>query len=297
MRILVAGWHGQVARALSSRVANRSDVVAYAVGRAAQDLSGTPGIAQTLFGIAPEVIVNAAGYMNVDGAEDEPEEALHQNMAGAAQLAALAARRNLPIIHLSTAHVYSGEKQGAYSESDAAHPLNAYGRSKLESERALAEANPRHVILRTAWIYSPFGQNFVKSILERAARDSEIPLVDDQYGSPTYALHLADAILQICKQITTSPSEEYWGIYHAAGSGTASWHDIAEFVFKTSSALGGPSATARPISHSSYQTRSRRPENSRLDCAKLESVFGVEFPDWHLGVDDCLRHLLEARPC
>jgi dTDP-4-dehydrorhamnose reductase len=292
MRVLTAGWHGQVAHALSALLATRTDVSAYAVGRPALDLATVPGVARTLFDIAPDVVINAAAYTNVDGAEDEPERARRHNAAGAAGLAAYAAKRGIPIIHLSSAYVFDGHQSRPYVESDPPQPSNAYGRSKLDSEQAIATANPRHIVLRTAWLYSPYGSNFVSTMLDRARSESAIDVVADQYGTPTYAAHLADAILGIATMVVDTPSAAYWGTYHAAGSGRASWFDIASHAFRASAALGGPTAAAHPISSANYPTRAARLANSQLDCTRLREVFGIELPDWRTGVDDCVRQLL-----
>jgi dTDP-4-dehydrorhamnose reductase len=294
MRVLTAGWHGQIAHALSALIAMRTDVTAYAVGRPALDLASVPGVARTLFDIEPDVVINAAAYTNVDGAEDEPERAAQHNASGAAGLAAHAARRGIPIIHLSTAYVYDGSQTRPYTEADPTRPLNAYGRSKLDSERATADANPRHIILRTSWIHSPYGSNFVESMVRRARTEDAVDVVSDQFGCPTYATHLADTILQIITQLIEAPSDDHWGIYHAAGAGSASWFDIASRTFEASAALGGPTANARPISAEDYPTRATRLANSELDCTKLANVFGITMPDWREGVDDCVRHLLDA---
>lgn len=292
MRILVAGWHGQVAHALSERTAGRSDIEAFAVGRPALDLTDNPSVGRSVFGIEPNIIINTAAFTDVDGAEVEPVKALRQNVIGAANLASDAARREIPIIHLSTAHVFDGVKTEPYREDDITRPLNSYGRSKLESERSVANANPRHVIVRTGWIFSPFGRNFAKTMLRRARCDDTIEVVSDQTGSPTYALHLADALLDIAAGLVNNPDPAVYGVYHAAGSGQASWHEMAAHLFKTSRELGGPTAGLRPISHRHYPVRSARAANACLDCGKLDRQFGIKLPEWQVGVDDCVRRLL-----
>ncbi|MGI9425399.1 MAG: dTDP-4-dehydrorhamnose reductase [Hyphomicrobiaceae bacterium] len=294
MRILVAGWHGQVARALSELVATRTDIQAYAVGRPALDLSDSAGISRTLFGISPDIIINTAGYTDVDGAEAEPLEALRYNSVGAASLAARAHANGIPIIHLSSALVFDGVKTEPYIEEDAPRPINAYGRSKLASESAVAQANPQHIVLRTAWIYSQFGSNFVKSMLRRAGEGKPIELVNDEFGSPTYALHLADAIFRIAAHVLEHPGPNVWGTYHVAGDGGASWFELAQRTFDVSGALGGPSADLIPISQVDYPSRAARPLNVLLDGGKLERVFGIALPQWRDGVDDCVRKLLNV---
>ena len=208
MRILVAGWHGQVAMALSEAATRRDDVEAYAVGRPALDLTDRPSIGRTLFGITPDVIINTAAYTDVDGAEREPHIADRRNTEGAAALANQAARIGVPIIHLSTVYVFDGDKPAAYVEDDPAQPINAYGRSKQAGEAAVADANARHVILRTGWVYSPFGRNFVRNILDRGARETALAIDDEQRGSPTYAPHLATAILDIAARVAQAATAD-----------------------------------------------------------------------------------------
>ena len=292
MRILVAGWHGQVAHALSERTARRTDITAFAVGRPALDLTDNPSVGRSVFGIEPDVIINTAAFTDVDGAEDQPMKAQRQNVIGAANLASDAARREIPIIHLSTAHVFDGEKTAPYCEDDDARPLNSYGRSKLESERCVAAVNPRHVIVRTGWIFSPYGRNFVKSMLGRAGDEGTIDVVADQTGSPTYALHLADALLDLAAGLVKRPDPTLFGIYHAASSGQASWYGVSQRVFEASQRLGGPVMQLRPISHQQYPVGSARANNACLDCDKLKRHFGITLPDWRDGVDDCVQRLL-----
>ncbi len=288
MRILVAGWHGQVALALSTAAARRDDVEAYAVGRPALDLADRPAIARTLFGIAPDVIINTAAYTDVDGAEAEPAIAFRRNSEGAAGLARQAARMGIPIIHLSTAYVFDGSKSSAYSETDATAPINVYGNSKWRGEQAVAEANPKHLILRTGWVHSPDGRNFITSVLGQAMTADRIDVVGNEYGSPTYAPHLADAIIELAARIRQSDGPAPWGIYHIANPGSASWFDVAQRVFETSGKTGGPAARAVPVRGNAPTTgRARRPANAALDCSKLADIFGISLPDWQTGVDHC----------
>lgn len=292
MRILVAGWHGQVARALAEVAARTPEITAFAVGRPALDLSDSPSVGRTLFGISPDVVVNTAAYTDVEGAEAEPHKAIRQNALGAANLAARAAQQQMPIIHISTGHVFDGRKPEPYTEEDPPAPLNVYGRSKLDSELAVAAANPHHIILRTTWIYSPQGRNFVRSMLHRAQTADTFDLVDDQIGSPTYATHLAEAIVAIAIRLASQPSDVSWGTYHAAGTGTVSWHGLAEHTFAVSRGRGGPSATARPIKTADYPSQAARPMNSSLDCAKLENEFSLRLPNWQDGVEACVNAIL-----
>ena len=295
MRILVAGWHGQVAAALTERAAGRAGISAYAVGRAALDLCDSPSVGRTLFGMSPDVIVNTAAYTNVEGAEDEHQRAFRLNAIGSRNLSRQAHRLGVPIIHLSTCHVFDGEQSTPYSESDPVGPVNVYGRSKLESESVVAHENPRHVILRTSWIYSPFGRNFVRTMVERIGQTDHVDVVDDEFGSPTYAVHLADAIFDIAEMITSQPTAARWGIFHAAGAGRASWFDIAERTFAAARKTRAATPCVNAIKRTSYPVRAARPRNSCLDGSKLADIFDVRLPDWRDGVDDCVERILAGR--
>ena len=262
------------------------------MGRPALDLCSVPSIRRALFEISPDVVINTAAYTDVDSAEREPQKAFELNVNGAAAIAAEAAQAKVPIVHLSTDYVFDGKKSAPYTEDDEPSPTSVYGLSKLQGEVAVADANAKHVILRTAWIYSPEGRNFVTTMIERARQSSKIEVVDDQIGSPTYARHLADLILSIAVQVVSQPAASAWGVYHAAGSGGVSWCGLAQEVFAVSREIGGPVAQIRPINSSQYPTVAARPQYAQLDCAKLERTFGLEMPDWREGVRDCVRRLL-----
>lgn len=295
MRILVAGWHGQIAMALSEAATRRDDVQAYAVGRPALDLTDRPAIGRTLFGIAPDVIINTAAYTDVEGAEREPHIAARRNTEGAAALARHAARLGVPIIHLSTVYVFDGEKSAAYREDDPARPINAYGRSKRAGEQAVASINPRHIILRTGWVYSPFGRNFVSLVLERGRRESALEIDDLQCGSPTYAPHLANAILDVAAHVaiarTSDTANDLWGTYHVADTGTARWCDIADETYAVASERGCPPAQVVPTARRSADL-APRPQNATLDCTKLQQAFGLRLPTWQQAVRDCVTRIV-----
>lgn len=291
MRILVAGWHGQVARALSAAAARRADVKAYAVGRPALDLCDRPSVGRTLFGIAPDVIINTAAYTDVEGAESEPEIARRRNTDGAAALSRQAARIGVPVIHLSTVYVFDGGKAGPYVETDDTAPINAYGCSKRDGEAAVVAANPRHVILRTGWIYGPDGANFVTNVLARAARGEALEVADDQRGSPTYAPALADGILEIAAQVAGRAADDaVWGVYHVADGGETDWHGFA------AAALGLSTRVAQDyvltaVSSKVLPVRAPRPANATLACGKLKERFGIALPEWRVSLADCVRRI------
>lgn len=310
IKILVTGTSGQVVSSLkaSSKVAIREDAkspassertfVIASVGRPAFDLAQPALFANLLAEYAPDVVINAAAYTAVDKAESERDAAFAANAAGAGALAQACAVRMTPIIHISTDYVFDGKKSYPYVETDAVDPKSVYGRSKLDGERLVTAAQPQHVILRTAWVHSPYGNNFVKTMLRLAETRAELGVVDDQWGTPSYAPHLADVILAIAETLVDSRHDgvDRWGIYHAAGTGeSTTWCGFARHVFAEAAALGLPNAKVNPIPTSAYPTPATRPANSRLDTTKLESAFGTTMPDWRLGVAACVAELAKNR--
>ena len=196
----------------------------------------------------------------------------------------------MPLIQLSTDYVFAGTGSVAYVETDPPGPVGVYGATKYAGELAVAAACPQHVILRTAWVHSPHGTNFVRTMLRLAASRAEIGVVDDQIGNPTYAPHLASAIIAIAQRMRQPGPPA--GIYHAAGSGETTWAGFAREIFRLSAARGGPLATVNPITTAQFPTPARRPANSRLDCGKLARDFSLALPDWPDGTAACIARLL-----
>lgn len=289
MQVLVTGGQGQLARALSEAARGRAGMTLVALGRLALDLLDGDAIERALGERQPDVLVNCAAYTAVDRAESEPERVFAVNAAAAGALASAAHRVGIPIVHISTDYVFDGAKGARYTEQDAPNPQTVYGRSKLEGEQRVALANPRHLILRTAWIHGPFGQNFVRTILRLASERPEIGVVADQHGCPTYACDLAAAILDLLAARLDRTSA---GVYHVAGSGEATWHDVAERVIAAAVGHGLRPVPIRPITSEQYPALARRPADSRLDCEKLHRDFGVRLPAWPQGVERCVERLL-----
>jgi dTDP-4-dehydrorhamnose reductase len=295
MRIAVTGRTGQVVQSLLAQ-AEAAGVTVIPVGRPELDLAQPGNALQALGESRPDCIVSAAAYTAVDKAETEPDLAMRINGEGAGAVAAAAAALGVPLIHVSTDYVFDGMAPQPWRESDATAPLSAYGRSKLAGEEAVAASGADWTILRTAWVYSPYGANFVKTMLRLAEARDEIGVVSDQLGSPTSALDLADAIIAVAKALVTSPgAASLRGVFHAAGTGEASWADLAETVFAASAELGGPSAKVRRIATIDYPTPARRPSNSRLDCSLLAQRHGLRLPPWQESVRSCVAALL-AQP-
>jgi dTDP-4-dehydrorhamnose reductase len=249
------------------------------------DLADASSIAGALAHARPDVIVSAAAYTAVDKAESEAELAYAVNATGPGAVAAAARAIGAQLIHLSTDYVFDGSKPTPYTESDAVAPLGVYGASKLAGEQAVLAQDPTAVICRTAWVYSPFGANFVKTILRLAGGRDELGVVADQMGNPTSALDIADAVIGIARKMVADPGTPR-GVFHMTGTGGTNWADFAEAIFAASAAHGGPHAQVRRITTADYPTPARRPANSRFDCSRLEQDYGIRLPEWR-----------NSRPC
>ncbi|MBD9455597.1 dTDP-4-dehydrorhamnose reductase [Rhizobium sp. RHZ02] len=291
MRIAVTGKQGQVVSALLER-GSVAGVEIVAVGRPELDLVDRASIRAVFSQIKPDVIVSAAAYTAVDKAESEEELAFVVNAEGPTAIAEVAKGLGIPIMHLSTDYVFSGDKQGLYVETDATGPVSAYGRSKLAGEQGIAAANPNHVILRTAWVYSPFGANFVKTMLRLAETRDALNVVADQRGSPTSALDIADAVIAIAKRLSADNDENLRGIFHLTGSGEATWADFAEAIFAGLKTKNGKVVSVGRITTADYPTPAKRPANSRLSNDKLKQTYGIVLPDWKESTKVVLDRLL-----
>ena len=292
MRIAVTGREGQVVRSLVERAERRSDVTIIPLGRPEFDLGHPEGIAAAIVTVRPDIVVSAAAYTAVDQAEDEPDLARAMNETGAGAVAAAAAACGAPVIHLSTDYVFAGDLYRPYVETDPTGPHGVYGRTKLAGETAVAAANPRHVILRTAWVYSPFGKNFVRTMLSLAADRDVVRVVADQLGNPTSALDIADGILEIAPQLLGQVPAEHFGVFHLAGTGSSHWAGFAAAIFEASAAIGGPSARVEAITTADFPTKARRPANSRLSTDRLNHVFGWRAPKWQASCAAVVQRLI-----
>lgn len=296
MRLLIAGWHGQLARALVEAAPSAADVTALAVGRPALDICEPVSIARNLADFGPDVVINTAAWTEVDRAETEPGPCFRLNRDGARLLATEAARRGAAIIHVSSDHVFDGTKPAPYVETDPAAPLSVYGRSRLEGEAAVADANPRHVVLRMSWMFGPTGKNFVRSMVARAlAGERQVRVVEDHVGTPTYAPHLALAVLAVARRLAAREAAAPSGVFHAAGSGETSWRGLAEATFAalTRHGVAVPDVTA--IRARDWPTAAPRPANARLDSSRLADALGIRLPHWREGVEACVARLVASR--
>ncbi|MER9603769.1 dTDP-4-dehydrorhamnose reductase [Mesorhizobium sp. M0243] len=295
MRLVVTGRDGQVAASLLEAGQAAAGVEVIAIGRPQLDLSRPDTVIEAIAAAKPDIVVSAAAYTAVDQAEDEPDLAFAVNAVGAGKVAQAAACLGVPVIHLSTDYVFDGTKAGAYEETDETAPRNAYGVSKLAGEQAVAAANPRHLILRTAWAYSPFSRNFVKTMLKLANDRDEIAVVADQWGNPTSAIDIADAILHAATMLHENKGSAAFGIYHLAGTGETNWSGFARHILDTSRVFGGPWARVRDIATMDYPTKARRPANSRLSTAKFTATYGWTAPEWQQSAKEIVSRLLDGQ--
>lgn len=293
MHIVVTGKQGQVVQSLLRRGAE-TGVEISAVGRPEMDLADPASIAAAFSALRPDVIVSAAAYTAVDKAETESDLAIAVNGAGPGAVAQAAKALGVPLIHISTDYVFDGTLDRPYVESDPTGPTGVYGASKLAGEQAVLRGHEDSAVLRVAWIYSPFGGNFVKTMLRLAGDRDELGVVGDQVGNPTSALAIADGILQVATNMVSTSSPELRGIFHMTAPGEASWADFAQAIFAASAARGGPSASVRSIGTADYPTPATRPANSRLDCGLIARVYGVTLPDWRTSLDDVMDRLQPA---
>lgn len=275
MRILVTGKDGQVAQALAEQAKGHELVFA---ARPDFDLSQPATIEAMIARVQPDLIVSAAAYTAVDKAESEPELAMAINGDGPGVLARAGAKIGAPIIHLSTDYVFDGSLDRPWREDDSTGPLGVYGATKLAGEKAVQASGADYAVMRLAWVYSPFGNNFVKTMLRLAETRDALNVVEDQQGCPSSALDIATAILAVTEHWQREGASK--GVYHFAGSGETNWADFARAIFAESAKRGGPTADVTGIPSSDYPTPAKRPANSRLDCSRFTETFGYRAPAW-----------------
>ena len=290
MNILVTGRHGQLAQSLAER---GGDAIILA-GRPELDLA-IPGSARSaILAARPDLIINSAAFTAVDLAETEEAQAQRINAAAAGEVAAAAYELGVPIMQISTDYVFDGRATEPYTETAATNPINAYGRTKLAGEDAVRAATPDHLILRTSWLISPFGKNFVDTMIDLGQQRDSLSVVSDQRGNPTSALDLAEAILVVARRLATGDRTGFGQTYHLAGSGTASWLDLAVAVQCDLALLGRKSANVIPITTADWPTPAARPLFSALDTAKFTRDFGHVMPDWRASLPRIVRRLSQT---
>lgn len=286
MRIVVTGVSGQLVQSLGERAHQFPNIELIKLGRPQLNLEKPGDAIPAILAAAPDIVINAAAYTNVDQAEVESERAFRLNAEAAGEIAEAAEQIGAAIVQISTDYVFDGQRVDPYDEDAPTNPLSVYGRSKLEGEERVRAANSQFAIVRTAWVYSPFGRNFVKSIMLAAGTCNEITVVQDQRGNPTSALDLADGLLSM---IETGAG---WGqTYNLAGTGAASWYEFAVEIMANCKALGLPNVPIVPIGKNQWSTRAVRPSNSMLNSEKFRRAFGFKMPEWRSSLRQTIGRL------
>lgn len=291
MLILATGGNGQLGLELQRLQGDNVRVVA--LPRATLDIADPISVERAIAGERWSAVVNAAAYTAVDRAENAVAEAWRVNALGPAVLATETAKAAIPLIQVSTDYIFAGDNAHFYTEDDPVRPLGVYGASKLGGEWAVRTANPRHVIVRTAWVFSAHGANFVKTMLRLAADRRVLSVVDDQHGCPTSAADLAVSLLTIATRLARDP-EAPLGTYQFVNAGETTWCGFAREIMAGARARGGASAEVRPITTADYPTPARRPANSRLSTALLEQDFGIVPRPWREALAEVLDELIQS---
>lgn len=292
MKVLVTGANGQVGSEFShSTLAKKLNIEIFACDRKQLDITLLNNVEALINEHQPDVIINTAAYTAVDKAEDDADAAFAINELGPANLAKACHKFNIPLIQISTDYVFNGNKQGAYTEQDTPDPQGVYGKSKLAGELAVINAHSMHYIVRVAWVFGEYGNNFVKTMLRLAGNDS-LNIVADQFGGPTWAKDIADVCLLLAHRATsaTEDAPEY-GIYHYAGDVKTSWSGFSQAIFKSAINIGNISSQpqVKEIPTSEYPTPAQRPHNSTLNCNKIHQALNITSSNWQLGLEHVLK--------
>ena len=285
LKILISGKTGQVAVELQKHLAGLGELIV--LGRDVLDLSQPDQIRAQVRAHKPDLLIIAAAHTAVDQAENEPELAFAINAIAPGVFAEEAAAQGIPLIHYSTDYVFDGRKPAPYTEDDATNPLGVYGKSKLAGELAIAASGAQHLILRTCWVYSTHGKNFLLTMQRLLQERSELRVVADQIGAPTWAGTIAQSTRALIERWQSGDAAA-WGTYHLTASGETSWFGFTQAIAGHLTAQGKACATLEPIPASAYPTPAARPQNSRLDCSKLAREWGVAQPDWEAALSACL---------
>lgn len=288
LEILIIGRNGQVGRELQYRLANAGTL--HVPTREQFDLTRPEQMREHIQAVRPDLIINAAAHTGVDLAESEEVLALAINATAPTVMAEEAARLGVPFVHYSTDYVFDGSKQGPYIEEDAGNPLNAYGRTKLAGEEAIRAVGGEHLILRTSWVYSLHGRNFLLTMQRLLQEKPELRIVADEIGAPTWAGTIAEATGSLIAHWRDGYPGP-WGVYHLSGLGETSWFGFAEEIGRHLQAEGNACAKLVPIPSRDYPTPAERPLNSRLDCSRLQARWDIQLPHWQAGLTQCLATL------
>lgn len=291
MRILIAGSHGQLGSELVRFASKKHTLLA--VDHDVLDITDLDAILRCCDDFQPDVVINAAAYTAVDKAESDVEAAFAVNRDGPANLARVCESKGITLIHVSTDYVFDGSKQGAYRENDAVAPLGVYGTGKLAGEQAVLKYCPNSIILRTSWVFSSHGNNFVKTMLRLAVDREELSVVGDQHGCPTSAAELARAI---CAVIDKDMNDQHWGVYHFCQPEPTTWFGFARMIFEMASEqeLNLKIRTVNAITTEDYPTPAKRPVNSVMDCTKFSQTFGFSIKPWSESLLEVIKELKHA---
>ncbi|RYU61823.1 dTDP-4-dehydrorhamnose reductase [Aliivibrio finisterrensis] len=285
MRVLITGCYGQVGHCLTAQLVNKASTIVLALDRDQLDITNQDAVNAIADDFQPTIIINAAAHTAVDKAEDEVDLSYTINRDGPSYLAQAAQRVGAAMLHISTDYVFEGNKIGEYDERDVTHPQGVYGESKLAGEIAVAKACDKHIILRTAWVFGENGNNFVKTMLQLGATRDALNIVGDQFGGPTYAGDIANALITIAERISQGDTVDY-GVYHYSGFPHVSWYEFADAIFDTAKEQGvittKPSLTS--ITTDQYPTPAKRPSNSCLNINKITDAFSIEASDWQAAL-------------
>jgi len=285
-KILITGAGGQVGQELAN-ADTTCEIIA--LTRSELDITHKISVREAVHAHQPDIIINAAAYTAVDKAEQEPKRAYAINRDGVKYLAQACAKNSIPLLHISTDFVFDGEKKTAYTEDDSIAPLGVYSQSKAEGEVILRELLPEHINLRTSWVFSSTGNNFVKTMLRLGKERDQLNIVSDQQGCPTSASSISETLMLIAHRYLEGKLIP-WGTYHYSNQPVTTWYEFAQAIFAQASSIDNRrTPKLNPIPTSEYPTPARRPLNSELDCEKIEKAFGIIRPDWH---DELMKVLI-----
>ncbi len=292
MKIFISGKNGNLGQSLIKELAN-TNLDFLALNRDELDITDRQAVIASVNNYRPDIIINTAAYTQVEKAELEPAIAYQTNCNGAKNLADAARLVNAPIFHISTDYIFSGDGIAPYKEQSPAKPHTVYGQSKLAGELAITKNNPHHIILRTSWLFSEYGNNFLRTILRLGKEQQELSVVMDQRGSPTYAGDLSRVLIQLAQRYRHKKKLP-WGTYHYSGAPYVSWYEftlaIVEQAVRQEILVSSP--VIKPICSSDYPSRVKRPLNSRLDCHKIHDIFGIAPSNWHAVLHNRLAAFL-----
>ncbi len=287
MNILITGSNGQLGRELQQQAVNYPKNHYIFTNTDTLDITSLEAIRQFVKGKNIDIIINCAAYTNVDGAEDDVATANLLNGEAVGYLAQIANENNITLFHISTDYVFSGTAQQPYNETDMPAPHTAYGKSKLRGEQLVQKYCKRHLIVRTAWLYSPFGKNFLKTMITLGQQKSELGVVADQIGTPTYAFDLAYCLLEMVEIVLKKKDENLYGIYHFSNEGICSWFDFATKI----QSIAKNDCIIKPLKSIEFKTKASRPYYSVLNKSKIKRTFGFEIPEWSDRVEHCIKRM------